>query len=100
MTSINITVKAEGCDTDPTIADILSAISDLKETIMADQAALAAALQGVTAKLTEASTEINAKLAELQAAIVAAGNTTPAVDAALAEVQALATSLADVVPNP
>ena len=67
---------------------------------MADQAALAAALQNVGAKLTEASTEINAKLAELEAAILAAGNTTPDVDAALASVQGLATALADIVPNP
>lgn len=64
-----------------------------------DQAQLEAALTTVGTRLTEASTEIVAKLEELQAAITAAGNTTPEVDAALANVTTLANALADIVPD-
>lgn len=105
-TVVTITVDADAsacvpCQSpaSPTVADVMAAISQLKELIMSDQATLAAALAGIASSLTEASTEINAKLAELQAAIAAAGNTTPEVDAALASVQTLAQGLADIVPN-
>lgn len=66
-------------------------------TIMATQAEHAAELVQVKADLVEAQAELLAKIQELSDAIANAGNTTPEVDAALAEVKALSTALKDVV---
>ena len=79
---------------------VLAAINELKELIVMNQAQLEQALAEVKANLTEASTELVAKIAALEQAVIAAGNTTPAVDAALADVRTLAASLAAIVPNP
>lgn len=101
-TVVTITVDGEagGCvPPSPTLADVLAAIAQLKEQIAMDQAQLEAALTTVGTRLTEASTEIVAKLQQLQDAIAAAGNTTPEVDAALANVTTLANALADIVPD-
>jgi hypothetical protein len=78
---------------------VIAAITELKELIVMNQAQLEAALVQVKTDLTEASTELVAKIAALEAAVAAAGNSTPAVDAALADVSALAAGLAGIVPN-
>lgn len=58
------------------------------DKIMSDQTQLAADLQALTAQTEKAKAEIIAKVAELEAAITNAGNTTPEVDAALAGLKA------------
>lgn len=55
---------------------------------MATQAELAQQLKDLTAQEEKAKAEILAKVANLEAAIVAAANTTPEVDAALADLKA------------
>jgi len=101
-TVVTITVDGEpaGCPTSsPTLADVMAKLNQLQEQITMNHAETAAALTAVGDRLTEASTEIVARLQDLQAAITEAGNTTPEVDAALARVQTLAAALADIVPN-
>lgn len=101
-TVVTITVDGEpaGCSPpSPTLADVMAKLTQLQEQIAMNQAELETALANVGTRLTEASTEIVARLQDLQDAITEAGNTTPAVDAALANVQTLAAALADIVPN-
>ena len=101
-TVVTITVDGEpaGCSPpSPTLADVMAKLNQLQEQIAMNQAELETALANVGTRLTEASTEIVARLQDLQDAITEAGNTTPAVDAALANVQTLAAALADIVPN-
>lgn len=62
-------------------------------------ATLAEQLDGIDASLTEAKTEITGKLDELQAALDAAGQISPEVQAKLDAVSASARGLADIVPN-
>lgn len=81
-------------------AATLARILKLQGTIMTTQAETLAILSNVKDKLNEASAELLAKIADLTAAVAAAGNNTPEVDQALADVSAIATALADVVPNP
>lgn len=87
-----ITVNYHFYGSDPSLINRL-------ESIMTTQAQLAAQLTALAAQADKAKAEILAKFADLQAAIDAAGNTTPEVDAALA---ALATSIQatdDLVPD-
>jgi len=63
-------------------ADI-SAITSRLDNIM-DKTQLAAALNEITAQNEKAKAEILAKIAALEAAVAEAGNTTPAIDEALA----------------
>lgn len=76
--NINVTITFAGMDR----------IFNLLETIMANQAEVAEQLRTMTAQNEKARQENLAKLAELQAAIEAAGNTTPEVDEALAALKA------------
>lgn len=69
------------------------------ERIMATQAELAAQLLAVRDQLGKASAEITARVAVLEAAIVAAGNSTPEVDAALEAVKQIAQALDDLNPD-
>jgi hypothetical protein len=68
--------------------------------IMANQTELAQALLGIQEQLTKASGEIVAKIGELEAAIAAAGNTTPEVDALVSEIKSIAEGLDGIVPDP
>ena len=73
-------------DPDQRPDQILAEILALKETIMATQAELSASLTEIAANVGKVGDETRAliaKIAELEAAIVTAGNTTPEVDAAL-----------------
>lgn len=73
-------------DPDPRPDQILAEILALKETIMATQAELSASLTEIAANVAKVGDETRAliaKIGELEAAIVTAGNTTPEVDAAL-----------------
>ena len=100
VVTIEVDGETAGCPIpSPTLADVMAKLTQLQEQITMNQAETAAALTVVGDRLTEASTEIVARLQELQAAITQAGNTTPEVDAALARVQTLAAALADIVPN-
>lgn len=59
-----------------------------QRTIMATQVQEAAAIRALTAQVTKTRNETLAKIAALQAAIDAAGGTTPEVDAAMADLTA------------
>lgn len=54
---------------------------------MATQDEEAQLLQGIKTEFGDVLTEINAKIAELQAQLAAAGNTSPAVDTATSELK-------------
>ena len=81
------------------VKSLLAAINQLKELIMSTQAELATELTAVKAQLDKAKQEIVDKLAALEAAIVAAGNTTAEVDAALADLKGAAQGLDDLNPD-
>lgn len=68
--------------------------------IMTDQATHAAELAAIKDQLTKASGEIVAKVSALEAAVAAAGGTTPEVDAAVADLKAVAQALDDLNPDP
>jgi phospholipase/lecithinase/hemolysin len=96
--SADITIHLHG-DQKP----ILTAIQHLKDTLMASNSDLLAALNTVNDNVTAIGTEVDKigtetqtlvqQVADLTAAI-GNGNTTPEVDAALAAVQATVTSVA------
>ena len=78
---------------------ILKSILDKVNAIMATQAELAATLATVKTQLTKASGEITARIQALVDALAAAGGTTPEVDAAVADLQAVAQALDDINPD-
>lgn len=70
------------------------------EKLMASQAELAASLASVSAQVAKIGTETSGlltKVADLEAALAAAGNTTPEVDAALAALRAQVQVVDDLV---
>lgn len=76
-----------------------AAVMAALEKIMNDQAQTKAILEEINTNLTEASAELTSKLEELTAALAAAGQNTPEVDALLDAIRTKAKALADVVPN-
>ena len=64
-----------------------------------NQAELATALDGLSTSLTATSAELNKAMAEIVAALSSAGNTTPAVDAAVANLQKVTEALATVAKS-
>ena len=68
--------------------------------IMTDQTTLASDLAAIKDQLTKAAGEIVAKVAALEAAVSASGGTTPEVDAAVADLKAVAQALDDLNPDP
>lgn len=74
---------------------VLNFLHHLEKVIIMNQAELAQALADATTQAAKAHAEIVAKVAALEAAIMAAGNTTPAVDAALAALKGEVQSLDD-----
>lgn len=79
---------------------ILRQIRTNTEKIMASQDEEAAVLVGIKDQLSKAAGEIVAKIDELTAALAAAGATSPAVDAATADLKVLAQSLDNIVADP
>jgi hypothetical protein len=67
--------------------------------IIMDQTALAAELTALKAQTEKAKSEVLAKIADLESAIAAAGNTTPEVDAALAALKTSVQGVDDIVPD-
>lgn len=84
----------------PGSESILGAINSMKEQIMTTQTETKAILEEISANLTEAGTELGAKIDELQTALANAGHNTAEVDALLEGIRTKAKGLADVVPNP
>ncbi len=66
---------------------------------MATQAELAQQLRDVIAQNEKARGEILGKIADLEQAIIDAGNTSPDVDAALADLKASVQADDDIVPD-
>lgn len=66
---------------------------------MATQAELAQALRDLKTEAAKAKDEITAKIASLEVAVVAAGNVTPEVEAALADLRAGVQAIDDIVPD-
>lgn len=83
----------------PSNRQILAAITELKDTITVNEAQTLEFLSGIQSNLTEATAEILAKIADLENAQSQAGSTTPAIDAALVNLKAMAQRLADIVPG-
>lgn len=86
-------------------AEGLECVLTLLEKLMATQAELAKALNDIGAQVAKIGTESTTtlqKVKDLEAALAAAGNTTPEVDAALAalkaQVQVVDDMVADVPP--
>lgn len=69
------------------------------EAIMASQAEQAAALRALSAQLTKARAEIIRAVDRLALALANAGATTPEVDAATADLQAVVQTLDDLNPD-
>lgn len=67
--------------------------------IMASNAQLQQSLTDLGTQLDKAHTEITTKIAELEAAIAAGGNTTPEVDAALEALKGKVQNLDDLHPD-
>lgn len=67
--------------------------------IMSTQAELRAELESLTAQNEKAKGEILGKIADLEAAIENAGNTTPEVDAALTALKTSVQGTDDIVPD-
>ncbi len=80
---------------------ILRQIRRNTEIIMATQDEEAALLQGIKTEFGQVLDEINAKIAELTAAVAAAGATSPAVDAATTDLKtSMDAALAQFAPPP
>lgn len=80
----------------------LEAIERKVDRLTMTQDELATKLGEVTAQVAKIGTEVSAtlqKVTELEAALAAAGNTTPAVDAALAALKAQAQKTDDLIPD-
>ena len=75
-------------------------IIKLLKSIIMTQAELAQQLTDVTAQNEKARAEILQKIADLEAAITAAGNVTPEVEAALTELKASVQTDDDIVADP
>lgn len=69
------------------------------DTIMATQQELAQELTNLKTQEDKAHAELLQKISDLEAAIVAAGNSTPEVDAALVALKASVQSVDDIVPD-
>lgn len=82
-----------------TILVRLGSINDKVERIMATNAEFAQALVDLKAQLVKAAAEIVAKIAALEDAIANSGNSTPEMDAALADAKAAAQALDDINPD-
>lgn len=78
---------------------ILATVGVFGARIMATQAELAQQLRDITAQNEKARAEILARVAELEAAIQNAGNSTPEVDEALAALRASVQADDDMNPD-
>lgn len=78
---------------------LLTTILGKITNIMATQAELAQSLRDIKAQADKAQAEIIAAVAALEAALAAAGTTTPEVDAALADLKTTVQGLDDLNPD-
>jgi phenylpyruvate tautomerase PptA (4-oxalocrotonate tautomerase family) len=78
---------------------VITILNRLERTIAMNQQELAQALTDAAAQATKAKDEIVAKVAALEAAILAGGATTPEVDAALASLKGVVQTLDDLNPD-
>ena len=81
---------------------VLERLSHLEERIMATQQELAADLKALGAQVTKIGAEtqsLHHKVDSLQAALDAAGSTTPEVDAAMADLRASVQAVDDLVAD-
>lgn len=86
-------------DTHIHIHNETNCINSKLDNIMATQAELAQQLTDVATQVEKTKTEITTKISDLEAAIVAAGNTSPEVDAALASLKSAVQGVDDIVPD-
>lgn len=84
---------------DPKLDANLKQIKQKLDTIMATQQELAQQLRDVIAQNEKARVEILGKIADLEDALANSGNTTPEVDAALADLKASVQADDDIVPD-
>lgn len=91
--------KCKPHSNDEEIKQSLEEIKQKLNIIMATQAELAKQLRDITAQNEKARQEILDKIATLEQAIIDAGNTTPEVDAALADLKASVQADDDLNPD-
>lgn len=77
----------------------LASLTTKVNEIMATNAEFAAAIVVVKEQLVKAAAEINSRIAALEEAINNAGNSTPEMDAALADLKLVAQALDDINPD-
>lgn len=77
---------------------VLVAVRQLSEQVRMNQTELKTALDALTAQADKIKTEVLSAIAKLEAA-VAAGNTSPEVDAALASLRAAVQGVDDINPD-
>ena len=86
----------------PVNADILTALNEIKELIMATQTELAADIANVTAQVAKIGTETAAllqKVTDLQTIIDSQGGVSPELQAAVDALKAQITVVDDLVPD-
>lgn len=88
-----------GNSLDAGLKQISAQLSNLKDQITMNNEQLAAQLQAMKDQNEKAKAEIVAKFTALEAAVAAAGQTTPDVDAALADLKTSIQGTDDLVPD-
>lgn len=82
-----------------TVESQLNYITTLIRRVLMDQTLLAQELTNIKNQLDKAKAEVMAKVADLEAALANAGQTTPEVDAALAALRGAAQAIDDLNPD-
>lgn len=83
----------------PLLENIGADINRKLDSIMATEAQNLEILSDIKTKLDETATEFRTKLDEMAVLVANAGNTGPAFDEKMVELQGLAGALANIVPN-
>ena len=81
------------------LSPLAKQLQTLESKITMNHAELAQAITDIAIQAAKAKAEIVAQVAALEAAIIGAGNTTPAVDAALAALKATVQDIDDLNPD-
>jgi len=79
--------------------ELRETLNQLKETIMANQAETAQQLRDTNTTLLKAAAEISAQVVALETAVANAGNSTPELDAAVADLKTTADALDALNPD-
>jgi hypothetical protein len=84
---------------DPRLDELRVVLDQFRSAIMTTQAELAQQILAVRDQLQKVHTEVTGKIAELEAAVLAAGNVSPEVEAALQAVRSALQPIDDLIPD-